>query len=113
MISVQVLAITTLAQPVEEDTLKVLGTKENHMEYSRGIFKAYTNGKYTFTLNSNKIEIANIDGKKKIESLQPITIKEGNMYIAIEDLANVLDGELEGEADTKILYVPISVWVEN
>lgn len=96
-----------------KDVLKVLGTKEKDMEYSKGIFKAYMSGKYTFAVNSNKIEIAQIGEERKIESLQPVTIKDGNMYIALEDLANVLDAELEKGPETTILYVPVRVWIEN
>lgn len=100
-----------------KDVLKVLGTKEDHMKYSKGIFKAYIIGCYTFTANSNKVETSVTAGSRKIELLQPIIIKKGNLYIGLEDLANVVNGEIEksaeGNCEINELYIPVRSWQED
>lgn len=98
-----------------KDTLKLLGTTDNHMIYNKGIFEAYVGEKYIFTVNSNTV--IQIDTQTQTTQLsQPIIINEGTMYIALEDLATILNAEIKKSFEhneIQTFYLPVSRWIED
>lgn len=89
--------------------MEALGEKEEWMEYSQGEFKVYLPNAYTFTVNSNKVNYSNHD---EIVLKQNVILKNGHMYIALEDLAKVFSSEGKVKVNTednqtRTLIVPV------
>lgn len=99
-----------------KDVLKILGLEEKHMTYSKGIFKVFIEGKYRFKFSNNEISVLDKMGNREMKLSQPIIINKGYMYIALEDLATVLNADTErniGNNNIQTLYLPVHIWLED
>lgn len=94
-----------------KDTLVALGTIQKNMHYSKGTFEALVPLKHTFKVGETLV----LDEKENFTLTQPVVMKDGMLYIGIEDFAKMFNGEvIKGEENSNevLLHIPVNAWLE-